>query len=128
MPRTIRTNQRQRDVLEKLRERLFEQGYVSLPVAPEFRRHQLDLLVVHKTQHNKFFIVRPTPKGFLSITMFTLRNQYDKLQQAVDSLKPSEQKMLRWSNQQLRYMKQRPDWWKEYFPPEHRERLEVASF
>ncbi len=68
--RVIRTTQAQRVTIEKLHVLLGEKGYLIYEVSPRYRRHYLDFIACNKTWQYHLVIVRPTPKGRVSITSF----------------------------------------------------------
>lgn len=126
MPQTIRVTAQQRATLGKVKRELAESGYYIYPVAPFFRRNKHDFVAAQKDHPREFVVVRPTPKGLVSVVPFVMRALYYKPQKIVSSLQKKEPGTIRWSGKQLRYARQRPDWWRDYFPAEARQLLDIA--
>ena len=61
----------QRESVVRLRTLLGQEGFLVCDVAPPYRRHELDFIVAHQVWLYQFVIVRPTPKGRLSVTPFS---------------------------------------------------------
>jgi len=126
MPQHIEVTAQQRATLEKVKREFAENGYYIYPVAPFFRRNEHDFVAAQKDWPRQFLVVRPTPKGFVSVIPFALRTLYHKPRKIISSLQKKSPKTIRWSGKQLRFARQRPDWWKDYFPPEASEMLSIA--
>jgi len=116
----------QKKALAALRARLGENGYLIVPVAEFFRRHESDFLAARRESPRQFFVVRPTAGGNVTLTPFMLRSLYYGVGQIVKDLRMKDSYPLLWSGHQLlKFARQRDGWWKEYFQPEAQAELGI---
>jgi hypothetical protein len=130
MARTlIRATKEQRAALQLLRSRLGERGYFIFPVADWYRQHRLDFVAVPKEQHlrSAIVLVRPRKRGVISLRPFCRSGEYHRIKILVGELGAYTNVPLRWSNRQLPYGRQRPDWWPDYLTPTSRKQLALLS-
>lgn len=116
MGRTLSVTNRQKAVMKHLREHIAECGYDVSAVADGYRRNEHDTLLAHTRNYQKFLIIRPTPRGLLSVLSFSQRSQYREASAIVAQVQKRHPKLVRWIGGRLS-RKGGKRFWERYFPP-----------
>jgi hypothetical protein len=106
----------QKEALLQLRNLLGEKGYVVCDVGDFFRRNEHDFVAYYRTNKRRFLVARPTRGGRISLTPFLMDALYWGLKKELLASAKSLPVKVLWSNRQLKFLTQRPDWWHQYFP------------
>jgi hypothetical protein len=106
----------QREALKKIKTLLGEKGFGICEVAEKFRRDPYDFLAYQKDWPSSFFVVRPTPKGWVSITP-SIPPLLERLQDDPGSYLKGASATVLWVGRSLRHLSRHPTWWPHYFPP-----------
>ncbi len=122
----IRPTPEQRVTIEYLKRIFSESGYVICRVAKQYRRHELDFIAVHGRLISRFFIVRPTPKGWVSITPFARAHIEDHMRHKVKHGRSTPARKVFWRQRQLT-LPPGTNGWADYFPPEMQARIKKAA-
>lgn len=118
MSKTVQPTAQQRLAAAILKTRLGERGYFIAPVAPFFRRSDLDFVALPKDRPDCMVLVRPTANNTMVVRPFASGQVYVELRSFLKTLRNTLDIPLKFGMPQLPHARQRPDWLSQFVPSE----------